>query len=61
MKILVADDELAIRELVGEVLSADGHEVTAMKLLWPKMARMRCKSSSSHGTNLCSVIFACRI
>lgn len=28
MNILVADDEVAIRELVGEVLEADGHEIT---------------------------------
>jgi len=28
MNILVADDELAIRELVGELLEADGHTVT---------------------------------
>ncbi len=28
MNILVADDELAIRELVGEILEADGHHVT---------------------------------
>ena len=28
MKILVADDEIAIRELVGEILNADGHEVS---------------------------------
>lgn len=28
MNILVADDEVAIRELVGEVLEAEGHQVT---------------------------------
>ena len=28
MNILVADDEIAIRELVGEILEGDGHEVT---------------------------------
>jgi diguanylate cyclase (GGDEF)-like protein len=28
MNILVADDELAIRELVGEILTGEGHEVT---------------------------------
>ena len=28
MNILVADDELAIRELVGEILESDGHTVT---------------------------------
>lgn len=28
MNILVVDDELAIRELVGEILSGEGHEVT---------------------------------
>ena len=28
MNILVADDELAIRELVGEILSGEGHDVT---------------------------------
>ncbi len=28
MNILVADDEVAIRELVGEILAAEGHEVT---------------------------------
>jgi len=28
MNILVADDELAIRELVGEVLEGDGHSIT---------------------------------
>ena len=28
MNILIADDEIAIRELVGEVLSGEGHEVT---------------------------------
>ena len=28
MNILVADDEIAIRELVGEVLESDGHEIT---------------------------------
>ncbi len=28
MNILVADDELAIRELVGEILEADGHSIT---------------------------------
>ena len=28
LKILVADDEVAIRELVGEVLAGEGHEIT---------------------------------
>ncbi len=28
MNILIADDEVAIRELVGEILAAEGHEVT---------------------------------
>lgn len=28
MNILVADDEIAIRELVGEILEADGHDIT---------------------------------
>jgi len=28
MNILIADDEIAIRELVGEVLSGEGHEIT---------------------------------
>jgi two-component system cell cycle response regulator len=28
MNILIADDEIAIRELVGEVLEAEGHEIT---------------------------------
>lgn len=28
MNILIADDELAIRELVGEILTGEGHEVT---------------------------------
>ena len=28
MNILIADDEIAIRELVGEILEGDGHEVT---------------------------------
>ena len=28
MNILVADDEIAIRELVGEILEGDGHEIT---------------------------------
>ncbi len=28
MNILIADDEVAIRELVGEILEAEGHEIT---------------------------------
>ena len=28
MNILIADDEIAIRELVGEILEAEGHEIT---------------------------------
>jgi CheY-like chemotaxis protein len=28
MNILVADDEVAIRELVGEILEAEGHVIT---------------------------------
>lgn len=28
MNILIADDEVAIRELVGEILAGDGHEIT---------------------------------
>ena len=31
MNILVADDELAIRELVGEILTGEGHDVTLAK------------------------------
>ena len=31
MNILIADDEVTIRELVGEILAADGHDVTLAK------------------------------
>jgi diguanylate cyclase (GGDEF)-like protein len=31
MNILIADDEVAIRELVGEILEAEGHDITLAK------------------------------
>ena len=65
MKILVADDEQAIRELVGEILGAEGHEVCLaedgedalqkFKLTWHELVficERRCK--------ICHHIAACR-